>query len=271
MKCDTCDQLFPDSSVKVWNSKRVCPSCFQTLAKLPATTSESKVPARPVEPAVRIDPAAYIDTKFAPDPESFCSASTNSDLLAIVKIASDSGKRELSAGEARQWCAFLAINQKAHIARLLAEDLRMPITDSQAFTIAKNYLSGVHSASGTRMVAELCVCVPLTDEERRVAEEIGYHALKAFTTHEKNYPLTEQQLRLLSSQTVAVGENRYRKDWKSAFNGAQQMARDSVFCANARIVEASMDLTQVLVGESLQELESEIVNYCRVCETHHNL
>jgi hypothetical protein len=31
MRCETCDKEFPDSAVKVWSGKKVCPACFQTL------------------------------------------------------------------------------------------------------------------------------------------------------------------------------------------------------------------------------------------------
>lgn len=31
MRCETCDKEFPDSAVKVWNAKKVCPVCFRTL------------------------------------------------------------------------------------------------------------------------------------------------------------------------------------------------------------------------------------------------
>jgi hypothetical protein len=160
-------------------------------------------------------------------------------------MACEAGKREISATEARQWGAFLTVNIKARIAKMLAEDLAIPITDAQAFKVAGNFLSGVHSASGARMEAELCAYVPLTDAERRAAEEIGYHAWKAFTVNDKKPP-TEQQLRSLTSEVIALGENRYRKDWKSAFDSVRQRARDGAYTANARAVSNFMNLARAV-------------------------
>lgn len=36
MKCETCEHDFPDSTVRIWKSKKVCPGCFQTLTAAPA-------------------------------------------------------------------------------------------------------------------------------------------------------------------------------------------------------------------------------------------
>ena len=112
MKCETCDQLFPDSSVKVWNGKRVCPSCFQTLANSLPTAPGSNFPLA----ALPIDPAAYIDV-FASGPgrlvrwrkfRSSCSCTDGGRLR----------QAQISAAEARQWGAFLIINIKARIAKI---------------------------------------------------------------------------------------------------------------------------------------------------------
>jgi hypothetical protein len=249
MTCDTCDQPFPDSSVKVWNGKRVCPSCFHTLANLPAT-SGSDVAARPAKPKLRIDPAAWIDI-FTSGTAAPWLADVEPDLLALAEMASVSGKREIAVGEARQWGFCLIIKIKARIATTLAEDLGMPITDAQAITIAHNYLSGVHSASGARMEPDLCIYVPLTEEERRVAEEIGYLAWKAYTAHEKK-ALTEQQLKSLTGQAIALGENRYRKDWKAAFDGVQQRMRDSAYSASARAVANYLAFARAVPAAYLQ-------------------
>ncbi len=68
---------------------------------------------------------------------------------------------------------------KARVAAILAEDLGVPVTDEQALKISANNLAGVRSASGAQLADEFCVRVPLTEEERRIAEEISYHAWKA--------------------------------------------------------------------------------------------
>ena len=256
MTCETCERDFPDSCAKVWNGKRVCPDCFQTLAPLPAITSESKFAMHPAEASFRINPAAYIDVYISGSDAPWL-ANVTSDVRTLARMASESGKRELSSGEVKAWGAFLITNIKAHIASTLAEDLDMRITDAQAFTIAANYLSGVHSASGARLEPEFCITVPLTEEERRVAEEIGYYAWKAFAVHQR-YLLTDENLRALTGQAIALGENRldgvWHKSWrggwrlplKSACDGAQQMARDRAYNANARAVSNCMSFAGVI-------------------------
>lgn len=40
MKCETCEREFQQTAVKVWEGKKVCPSCFDTLTASSASPSE---------------------------------------------------------------------------------------------------------------------------------------------------------------------------------------------------------------------------------------
>ena len=73
MKCETCEQLFPDSEVKVRRGKRVCPRCFRTLAGAAVADSSGAVASSTPPVARQAEQTAHSTTgpSFRVDPSKF--------------------------------------------------------------------------------------------------------------------------------------------------------------------------------------------------------
>ena len=172
MKCETCDQLFPDEKVKIKNGKKLCPECFEILT---STSSDSST----VDPNI-----THNDPAFREDAATAIVAGGGA-MLAVYGETTD--ERIISS----------VVNSRMMLVSIMAEDLGIPITEAQALSIARNNLSPAFIEDP----------VPLSDSERSVALEICYHAWKLYANKEgSSYKLTEEQLRDTARRSVAAGE-----------------------------------------------------------------
>ena len=92
----------------------------------------------------------------------------------------------------------ILLTTRVRIAKIMAEDLGIPVSETEAISIAKNSLSPVDIAEP----------VPLTPRERTIAEEIHFHAWTAFGRAKGTGGF---DARKTAKATVAAGERGRRQ------------------------------------------------------------
>ena len=134
MKCETCEKEFSDATVKVWNGKKVCPGCFETLN----------------------------DAQSAREPPLDTTASSVKARAEAVVIKYLGGRADpINVGAS---VAEAAVQGLAAAIITVAAELGISLNDGQLLTILAN-----NDFPGRTKVA-----TPLTPEERAVAVEVKY-------------------------------------------------------------------------------------------------